>query len=147
MKKIVLVLVVCALALAIPLSATAGKGPYKKVTGDMWFTNPGYGWANFTFSGHDVGGPADDKGTAYYADSLGYWHGKATSVVVGASCHATMTVMVMHSTHSAVPAPSTHTFTFHDMGEPGTADYFTYGAGTYHYMAEAGNIQVHHYDR
>jgi len=143
MKKIVLGLVVCALVLAIPLSATAGNGPYNKVTGDMWFTNGAYGWANFTFSGHDVGLPADDKGTAYYADSAGYWYGTATSVLVGPTT-GTMYVTVTFSTHPAVLVGSQHVFGFYDQGEPGTADYFTYG-GAGHYAAEAGNIQLHYY--
>ena len=143
MKRGILVLAVCALAFAIPIGATAGNGPYNKVTGDMWFTNGTYGWANFAFSGHDVGSPAEDKGTAYYADSSGYWYGTATSVIV-TSASATMYVTVTSSTHPAVPVGSTHVFGFYDMGEPGTADYFTYG-GAGHYTAEAGNIQLHYY--
>jgi hypothetical protein len=112
----------------------------------MWFTNGSYGWAQFTFSGHDVGSPAVDKGTAYYADSAGYWYGAATSVVV-TSASATLSVTVTSSTHPAVPVGSTHVFTFYDLGEPGTSDYFTYGAppgGPI--VAEAGNIQLHYYD-
>jgi hypothetical protein len=144
MKKIVLALAMCSLVLAIPLIATAGNGPYNKVTGDMWFTNPGYGWANFTFSGHDVGAPTDDKGTAYYADGDGYWYGTATDVTV-TSTSGIMYVTVTSSTHPAVPVGSPLWFTFYDMGEPGTADYFTFAGGSYQYLAEAGNIQIHYY--
>ena len=35
MKRVILVLAVCALALTIPLSAIAGNGPSKKANGTM----------------------------------------------------------------------------------------------------------------
>lgn len=141
LKRIVLVLAVFALA-AIPVSASAGTGSHDKVTGDIWFTNPGWGWANFAFSGHDMGQPADDKGFAYYSDSTGWWYGTATSVHVADAETAHMTVTVTTSTHSAVAVGSVITFYYYDLGEPGTADWFSVG-GSGHYTAEAGNIQVH----
>ena len=142
MKRVTLVLALCALALAIPLSAVAGNGPNNKVTGDMWFTNPGFGLAHFTFSGHDVPAPGVDKGTASYSDIDGSWTGTTTNVTVNQTS-GTMVVTVTSSTHPSVPVGSQHTFTFVDGGEPGTSDYFTYNFGG-HYAAEAGNIQVHY---
>ena len=142
-KRVTLVLALCALALAIPLSAVAGNGPSNKVTGDMWYTNGSYGWANFTFSGHDVGASADDKGTAYYADGSGSYHAKATNVEVDAES-AKMSVRVTSSTHPDVPVGFQFTVTLYDKGEPGTSDYFTFEGVDTHFVAEAGNIQLHY---
>ena len=148
-KRVTLVLALCALALAIPLSAAAGTGPANKVTGDMWYTNGSYGWANFTFSGHDVGASAVDKGTAYYADSSGSYYAKATNVEVGPTS-ATMSVQVTSSTHPDVPVGFQFTVTLYDNGEPddngepGTSDYFTFEGVPTHFVAEAGNIQLHY---
>jgi hypothetical protein len=146
-KRVTLVLALCALALAIPLSAVAGNAPKNKVTGDMSFNNPTFGWANFKFSGHDGGASADDKGTATYTDMHGSWTGTATDVVVGDGT-ATMTVLISSSTHYAVQAPTSATFTFYDTGEAGTSDetsdYFTTVHAGPHYTAEAGNIQIHY---
>ena len=141
-KRVTLVLALCALALAIPLSAAAGNGPSNKVTGDMWYTNGTYGWANFTFSGHDVGPSAVDKGTAYYADGSGSYHAKATNVVVGSES-ATMSVRVTSSTHPDVPVGFEFTVTFYDGGEPGTSDYFTFEGVPTHFVAEAGQLPDH----
>ena len=77
MKRVTLVLALCALALAIPLSAVAGS-PNNKITGNISFTNGASGLAQFTFSGHDVVGGVD-KGTASYTDKDGSWSGTATS--------------------------------------------------------------------
>jgi hypothetical protein len=145
-KRVSLVLAACAVALAIPLSALAG-GPNNKVTGDIWFNNPGFGSAHFAFSGQDVLN-GTDKGTASYSDSLGGWVGTSSNVAVS-STTATMVVTVTSSTHPSVPVGSTHTFSFTDMGEAGintgepTSDNFTYGAGPTFY-ATAGNVQVHY---
>ena len=142
MKKIVLILAVCALVFAIPLSATAGNAPYNKVTGDIWFGGDRY----FAFAGHDVGAPALDKGFAYYTDGTGgYWYGKATSVSVTNDDYADMTVVVTESTYTGISVGTSFTYTFYDLGEPGVGlDYFTFfSAG--HYTAEMGNIQVHYY--
>jgi hypothetical protein len=143
-------LAACAVALTIPLSAVAGS-PAKKVTGNMWFTNGTYGYANFTFSGQDLGAANLDKGTASYTDSQGTWSGTATNVEVKSLTDATMTVVVTSSTHPDVPAGGTHIFHFVDNGEAGintglpTSDYFTYGTDSTLHTAEAGNIQIHLY--
>lgn len=141
LKRIVLGLAIFALA-AIPVSASAGNGSHDKVTGDIWHANGSYGLANFAFSGHDMGDPADDKGFAYYSDSSGWWYGIATSVHVANATTAHMTVTVTESTHPAVPVGSEHEYQLYDLGEPGTLDWFSYFGGG-HYTAEAGNIQVH----
>ena len=56
MKKVTLVLALCALALAIPLSALA-KGPANKATGDFWYGNLSDAPAHFVFMAHDSGRP------------------------------------------------------------------------------------------
>jgi hypothetical protein len=100
------------------------------VTGDISFTNPGFGWANFTFSGHDVVGGVD-KGTATYTDIHGSWSGTATDVVVGDGT-ATMTVLITSSAHPAVQnLPLSVEFTFVDGGQPGTSDSFATGGTSY----------------
>ena len=142
-KRFTLVLGLCALALAIPLSAVAGNGPNNKLTGNIWYTNGTYGWASFTFSGHDVGAPALDKGTAHYSDNLGSYDARATNVDVGPTS-ATMSLRVTSSSHPDVPVGFTFTVTLYDKGEPGTGDYFVYAGVPDHFVADAGNIQLHY---
>ena len=106
--------------------------------GSIWYENPGYGLANFTFAGYDGGPSASDKGTGVYTDKSGYYTVKATDVVGLDKTSMKVTMVVNYSKHPAVKVGTQLTLVIHDA--PGAPDYLTY-EGT-NFVAKAGNILV-----
>jgi hypothetical protein len=111
-----------------------------KVAGTMWYDNDSYGLASFTFAGQDGGPSAPDKGSAFYADKLGYYTAKATDVVGIDSTSVKMTLQVTSSKHRDVPVGTKFTVTLHDA--PGAPDYFVFEGVAKNFVAKAGNILV-----
>jgi hypothetical protein len=124
----------------VPAALAAG-GPHSKVTGDIWFVNGGVA-AHWTFDAHDFGATGD-RGSVYYADPNGFYHGTITSVHVVDGEDAHMTAEVTHSTYPGITVGMSFSWEMHDGGEPAVgADWFMYGATML--AVTAGNIQVHY---
>ena len=155
MKKVTLVLALCALALATPLSALAGKSPANKVNGDLWFTNTS-GPAHWVFNAQDLA--TGDKGSVTYQDADGIYTADVTDAVVKDG-EATFTAEVTSSTIGYAYAGDTFTWTVKDNGEgsTGTVDTFTFDHAVLAILGHqpytpnpipsfditSGNIQVH----
>ena len=91
--------------------------------------------AHWVFNAHE-GTPA--KGTVFYEDVYGSYTADVVSVNVANSQDATFSATVTSSTYLYAAVGDTFMWTVHDLGEPGTSDYFTY-------LYSGGSIDLPHH--
>ena len=150
MKKFITTALVCLSVVAVAAAPSIAAGsPAKKTTGDITFSNTGYGIgdvpAHWVFNAIE-GSPA--KGNVSYSDQFGSYEAKVRSVSVDSVNHdATFSATVTVDNYDYAVVGDTFSWTVHDRGEQGVGnDYFTYlpvGGGSVDLpVITAGNIQV-----
>jgi hypothetical protein len=118
-------------------------------TGDVTFINSGYPAelgpvsAHWVFAAHEG---TTAKGTTIYTDQFGSYTADVIEAKQDSATDFTFTAKVTSSSYLYANVGDTFKWTVHDLGEPGTSDYFTYlpvGGGSIDLPAiTSGNIQV-----